>query len=125
MSYVLRFISNSRKPESFYPPKHIHLRIVKLRQATESIIKVTQRVHLDDEIQRVVSNQSCKRIGNLRPVLENGLIRVGGRLDRSKLLFAAKHQLFLPDKDPVTRQMINALQIKHLHVGQNGLVSDI
>ncbi|XP_062537817.1 uncharacterized protein LOC134206142 [Armigeres subalbatus] len=125
MGYVLRFISNCRGIRTSNPVKQIHLTIVELRQASEAIVKVIQRLHFGDEIQRVVSKQTCKRLGNLSPVYDNGLLRVGGRLDRSKLPFASKHQLIIPDKDPVIKKMISALHVEHLHVGQTGLISVI
>ncbi|XP_065078529.1 uncharacterized protein LOC135701618 [Ochlerotatus camptorhynchus] len=125
MGYVLRFVSNCRRPRSPDRVKQAHLTVEELRQASEAIVKVIQQVHLGDKIQRLVSNQPCKRLGNLRPVYENGLLRVGGRLDRSKLPFAAKHQLILPDKDPVTRKLISALHLEHLHIGQAGLINII
>ncbi|XP_065088024.1 uncharacterized protein LOC135709559 [Ochlerotatus camptorhynchus] len=125
MGYVLRFVSNCRRPRSPDRVKQAHLTVEELRQASEAIVKVIQQVHLGDEIQRLVSNQPCKRLGNLRPVYKNGLLRVGGRLDRSKLPFAAKHQLILPDKDPVTRKLISALHLEHLHIGQAGFINII
>ncbi|XP_055527696.1 uncharacterized protein LOC129720267 [Wyeomyia smithii] len=124
MCYVLRFIRNCKRPKS-NRVKQVHLSIEELRQASEAIVKAIQQAHLGDEIKRVISNQTCKRLGNLRPVYENGLLRVGGRLDRSVLPFAAKHQLILPDKDPVTKKLIRTLHMEHLHVGQAGLISII
>ncbi|XP_062557867.1 uncharacterized protein LOC134222720 [Armigeres subalbatus] len=125
MGYVLRFISNCRGIRTSNSVKQIPLTIVELRQASEAIVKVIQRLHFGDEIQRVVSKQTCKRLGNLSPVYDNGLLRVGGRLDRSKLPFASKHQLIIPDNDPVIKKMISALHVEHLHVGQTGLISVI
>ncbi|XP_062537731.1 uncharacterized protein LOC134206068 [Armigeres subalbatus] len=86
-------------------------------------MKVIQRVHLADEIERVISNQPCKRVANLRPFYEDGLLRVGGRLYRSNLPFASKHQIILPDKDELTKKLIRSMHVELLHIGQAGLIS--
>lgn len=125
MGYVLRFINNSRKAQSTDREQGTHLTIQELRQSSEAIIKVLQQVYFGDEIQRVICKQPCKRLGNLHPIYEDGLLRVGGRLDRSKLPFAAKHQIILPDKDAVTKKMITTMHEEHLHIGQAGLISAI
>lgn len=125
MGYVLRFISRCCKSRSTDLGQGTNLSVQELRRSTEAVIKVIQQKHFGDEIQRVISNQPCKRLGNLNPVYENGLLRVGGRLDHSKLPYAAKHQIILPDKDPLTRKLIITLHEEHLHIGQAGLISAI
>lgn len=125
MGYVLRFAANCKKKSAEERLLLPYLTIEELRRSTNAIIKVIQHVHLADEIDRVISNQPCKRIANLRPFYEDGLLRVGGRLSRSKLPFASKHQIILPEKDPVTKKLIRAMHIELLHVGQAGLISAI
>ncbi|XP_062715518.1 uncharacterized protein LOC134291591 [Aedes albopictus] len=123
IGYVLRFAANSKKKSAEERVRLPYLTIDELRRSTNAIIKAIQHIHLGDEIDRVISNQPCKRIANLRPFYEDGLLRVGGRLTRSKLPFASKHQIILPDKDPVTKKLIRAMHIELLHVGQAGLIS--
>ena len=62
----------------------------------------------DDQRRRPVSDSSIRR---LCPQLDSrGLIRVGGRLQRSELPYEARHPLLLPKNDPVTK-----LIIRHYH----------
>lgn len=62
-------------------------------------------------------------ISSLNPFLdENGLIRVGGRLQRSSLQFNQKHQLLLPQKHHITQLVIKQLHHKHLHLGPRSLL---
>ncbi|XP_055522882.1 uncharacterized protein LOC129717063 [Wyeomyia smithii] len=123
MSYVLRFIANCRIKVPTSREKNLHQTISELRSATEAIIRVVQQVHLADEIHRVINNEPCKKLANLRPVFTNGLLRVGGRLDRSHLPFESRHPIILPDKDPVVRLLIWQMHIEQLHVGQSGLMN--
>ncbi|XP_062541814.1 uncharacterized protein LOC134209800 [Armigeres subalbatus] len=122
MGYVLRFVSNCRKHPSRREANK-YLTVDELRRSTDVIIHVIQHVHLADEIKRVVSNEPCKKLANLRPVYSNGLLRVGGRLDRSLLPFENRHPIILPDKDPVIRLLIRQMHVEQLHVGQTGLMN--
>ncbi|XP_062538341.1 uncharacterized protein LOC134206628 [Armigeres subalbatus] len=89
------------------------LTVPEIRSSTETILKVIQHIHLGDEIQRVVRNESCKRIGNLRPIF----------LDRSILPFESRHPIILPDKDLIVWIMILEMHIELLHIGQTGLIN--
>ncbi|XP_055522879.1 uncharacterized protein LOC129717060 [Wyeomyia smithii] len=93
------------------------------RYSSFPIIRVVQQVHLADEIHRVINNEPCKKLANLRPVFTNGLLRVGGRLDRSHLPFESRHPIILADKDPVVRLLIWQMHIEQLHIGQSGLMN--
>ncbi|XP_058828387.1 uncharacterized protein LOC131688231 [Topomyia yanbarensis] len=122
ISYILRFVDNCRK-KSVERETRRNLTVRELRKSKEAIIKVIQIVHLGDEIQRVIHKLPCKRIGNLRPIFQGGLLRVGGRLDRSQLPFESRHPIILPDKDPLVRMMIREMHVELLHIGQSGLMN--
>ncbi|XP_049279325.1 uncharacterized protein LOC125761836 [Anopheles funestus] len=122
MGYVLRFIENCRKPAPLRELRR-HLTVKELRLSTEAVIRVIQHVHLADEIRRVMENQPCKKLANLRPIYVDGLLRVGGRLDKSLLPFENRHPIILPNKDPVVRLLIRQMHAEHLHIGQTGLLN--
>ncbi|XP_053697048.1 uncharacterized protein LOC128744228 [Sabethes cyaneus] len=123
VGYIRRFANNCRKQNPTDRELRPHLTVHELRRATESIIHVIQHAHFADEIKRVLDNEPCKRLGNLRPIYTNGLLRVGGRLDRSQLPFESRHQIILPDKDPVIHRFIQQMHVELLHVGQTGLLN--
>ncbi|XP_062713737.1 uncharacterized protein LOC115269020 [Aedes albopictus] len=122
MGYVLRFIRNCQRPRIQRETSR-HLTVSELRRSTEAIIHVVQLVHLVDEIQRVSTNEPCKRLANLRPIYSDGLLRVGGRLDRSQLPFESRHPIILPDSDPVIRLLVRQMHVELLHIGQTGLMN--
>ncbi|XP_053691588.1 uncharacterized protein LOC128740103 [Sabethes cyaneus] len=109
VGYIRRFANNCRKQNPTDRELRPHLTVHELRRATETIIHVIQHAHFADEIKRVLDNEPCKRLGNLRPIYTNDLLHVGGRLDRSQLPFESRHQIILPDKDPVIHRFIQQM----------------
>ncbi|XP_065086542.1 uncharacterized protein LOC135708380 [Ochlerotatus camptorhynchus] len=57
-----------------------------------------------------------------RPLLEDGVLRVGGRIQNSRVPLSTKHQYILPNH-PLTDLLIRAYHEEHLHVGPSGLLS--
>ncbi|XP_055542991.1 uncharacterized protein LOC129728568 [Wyeomyia smithii] len=114
VGYILRFAKNCEKKRA-ERELGTHLTVSELRQSTETIAYVVQQFHFADEIKRVVTNQPCRKLGNLRPVYVNKLLRVGGRLDRSQQPFENRHPIILPDKDPVVRLLVQQMHIELLH----------
>ena len=52
----------------------------------------------------------------LRPLLTEGIVRVGGHLDKAPIPFEARHQVVLSPKHPLSRLLVQDLQKKHFHV---------
>lgn len=122
IALVLRFIHNCKKKDPANRVTNPIPTVPELRNSLEVILKVTQRKEFGDEIARVESGVTCRNISSLGPILVNGMLRVGGRLEHSQLPFGAKHQIILPDKSPITRLLIRALHEEHLHIGPTGLI---
>ncbi|XP_074033910.1 uncharacterized protein [Leptinotarsa decemlineata] len=82
------------------------------------LIKLVQIKHFDFEIQMLKSNRSgSSRLIKLHPFLQDGLLRVGGRLANSNLNFCQKHPLILPAKDILTEKLIDFHHKINLHTG--------
>ncbi|XP_062704207.1 uncharacterized protein LOC134286589 [Aedes albopictus] len=121
IAYVLMFINNCRKigeRSTATTPT-----ISELKEANKRIIQAIQRSELQDEIDRLQAGEPCKRIGNLNPFLDDGLLRVGGRIRHSKLAYEVKHQWIVPDKHPVTRRLIAAVHRENLHAGPSSVIT--
>ena len=52
----------------------------------------------------------------LRPLLTEGIVRVGGHLDKAPIPVEARHQVVLSPKHPLSRFLVQDLQRKHFHV---------
>ncbi|XP_058816777.1 uncharacterized protein LOC131680072 [Topomyia yanbarensis] len=102
-----------------------------IEEKQEALIKLVRRVqeeHFPAEFaalqkQKPVSRSS--RLRFLKPRLVDGLIRVGGRLQHSKIAIDAKHPLVLPGKDHLTKLIARAKHFKTLHGGPQLLLSTI
>ena len=67
--------------------------------------------------------KKCSKIYKLDPRMEDGLLRVGGRLSRSSLPQEAKHPVILPKDSHVTRLILRELHEMSGHSGRNHVMS--
>lgn len=68
---------------------------------------------------------SRSKIKNLCPFLENGLIRVGGRLEKSNMSILQKHPIVLPFNHSVTRSIFKDRHFKLAHCGPQSLLAEV
>ncbi|XP_062703578.1 uncharacterized protein LOC134286032 [Aedes albopictus] len=122
IAYVLRFANNCRVRHADRVLSK-HLTVPELRKSMMTIIGVVQRLELSDEINLISSGKHSRRLGPLDPILVDGLLRVGGRLENSHLPYEARHQVLLPNKSPVCELLIRDMHLENLHLGPSGLMS--
>ena len=81
------------------------LSVLDLDKADKMIVKAVQR-------QSFSSDESLLkgRLTRLKPFDDDEILRVGGRLKHSNLLYSAKHPMIMPGKHPVSE-----LIIRHYH----------
>jgi len=86
-------------------------------------VKIVQQISYPQEIkdlkkqQRIAATSSLK---TLHPFLDQeGLLRVGGRLQQSALPYEAIHQLILPVNHYFTKLVVAAEHIRLHHAGLN------
>jgi len=94
--------------------------VEEINRAEMRTLKIIQTTHFSIEIDGLegkgLTNKS--KIIGLNPFLdENGLIRVGGRLHRSKLTFSQKHPILLPNRHHLTDIIIRETHEKYFHAG--------
>ena len=92
--------------------------VEEMKTAELEILKCVQQHHFPEEFHSLtqsasngmphVKKNSCLR--RLDPILINGLLRVGGRLDLASEPFDSKHQITLPKNDHVS-----ILLVEHYH----------
>lgn len=91
-----------------------------LSEAETSILRFTQQETFHDEI-AVLSSGKCEVkesiLYKLDPILEDGLLRVGGRLSKAAMPEETKHPVILSKN-----QHVSSLLLKHIHkqVGHGG-----
>ena len=102
----------------------VPISVDEMRNSEMEIVKNVQRKHFHDELSRLVSisGESKKfltvkkssQLYRLDPIMEDDIIRVGGRLLNSPLSEESKHPIILPKESPVL-QLI-ALHFHHIFV---------
>lgn len=97
-----------------------------LIEAHMTIIKIVQEV-FDSEIRELVDHRqinSTSKLLALHPFLDNdGVLRIGGRLEAAPLSFNQKHPVILPAKHFITTLIIRHAHEKNHHAGTNALLA--
>ena len=125
LAYCLRFVHHKhriRDPLLTHPPA---LSSEELKKAHLKIMQHLQRKAWPDEFQRLSSKQPVllsSPTAKLNPYLDSsGVIRVGGRLSKSKTLPAeVQHPILLP-KTPLVKSFLLDFHHKHHHPGPSAM----
>ena len=125
LAYCLRFVHHKhriRDPLLTHPPA---LSSEELKKAHLKIVQHLQRKAWPDEFQRLSSKQPVllsSPTAKLNPYLDSsGVIRVGGRLSKSKTLPAGvQHPILLP-KTPLVKSFLLDFHHKHHHPGPSAM----
>lgn len=95
------------------------------KEAELTIIGIVQRATLSEEIQRLrckkdlTSKDKTSRLYRLNPFLDSqGILRVGGRLDRAALHPSIKHPVILPRDSHVSKLLIQHYHQRVQHQGR-------
>lgn len=125
IAYCNRFIDYSRKQER----KEENLTTRELEKAMKQILLMVQKETFAlefEELQRnkLVSKKSC--LLQLNPFIgEDGLIRVGGRLQKSDITNDHKHPVVLPSNHFITKLIFREKHLELLHCGPEQLLATI
>ena len=84
------------------------------------VLKMLQSHHFAKEIDELRASSVCSgKLSSLNPFLdEQGVLRVGGRLSRSKLDFCERCPVILPSDSFVTRLIIQMCHSRVAHQGR-------
>ena len=82
-------------------------------------------LHTDERTKNPNKWKPKGSLGKLCPIMEDGVLRVGGRLDRADISHEAKHPLILPNKHHVTDLIIQECHASEGHSGQDHVLSNL
>ncbi|GBN56105.1 hypothetical protein AVEN_110858-1 [Araneus ventricosus] len=126
LSFLFRFISNCRNPES---KRKGPLTSEELSEAEHYLIKQCQFEVFSAEVTAMMSGDNISnksKILNLSPFLDNkGVMRVGGRLENSQLPYSGKHPIILPSKGKLTEMIVRYYHEKYFHLGPQHLLFQV
>ena len=101
-------------------PTNDPLSVQELREATDDIVKFVQRKMFLKDINSIQKNPKKRTKGDLcklNPVMMNGVVRVGGRLQNARIPESQKHPIILPGQHHVTDLI---LRHHHAALGHSG-----
>jgi len=118
-SKLLRIVAYCRRllPTNAYTGP---LGVKEIDEAEKRVLKIVQAARFPNEIKSLLGKGSAikSKIVNLRPFLDDqGLIHVGGGLQRADVTFSRKHSILLPNRHSLTDRIIRETYEKHHHVG--------
>ncbi|XP_046557263.1 uncharacterized protein LOC124266512 [Haliotis rubra] len=104
--------------------------VEKLECAENIIMKFVQSKSFDKEIHVLTAVERGRvpkhsSVYKLDPFINNGILKVGGRLSKSQIPDEMKHQILLPSKHHVTSLIIQDIHKKLGHVGRNHVLSKL
>lgn len=105
-----------------------YLTFGQLMTAEAEIIRYSQDRCFPEEIGALCSNKSVKKssqLYRLDPMLQDGILRVGGRLDRSAMPVDTKHPVILSKHSKVAILILNEIHKKIGHCGRNYTLSEL
>ncbi|XP_018400775.1 PREDICTED: uncharacterized protein LOC108778168 [Cyphomyrmex costatus] len=112
VAYCLRFL---RRPAGITTHFVSH---EETAAALQLMCKVVQQLSFPEEYKALSSNKSLSTssgILTLNPFLDDGLIKVGGRLRHSNLTQDARHPVLLPKNHELSRRIITQAHVKPVH----------
>ncbi|KAI5755226.1 hypothetical protein M8J77_015196 [Diaphorina citri] len=108
--YVLRFIK--------LLPTGAVITHSDLKKAEHFILKIIQQFHFSHVFSSIHKGELAPpNLRKLNPFIQDGLIRVGGRLVHSNLEYEQKHPILLPQKEHVTTLLVEHYHKHNLHTG--------
>ncbi|CDW61048.1 hypothetical protein TTRE_0000946801 [Trichuris trichiura] len=117
MMYIDMFIRRCRKEAGieFYPTASSR------SWGSKQCVRAVQESCFSEEQHRLQSGDgvlTSSRLFRLKPFVDSeGLIRVGGRLERANLTFDARHPPILPSRHALATLFIRGTHEHHLHAG--------
>ncbi|KAK0142198.1 hypothetical protein N1851_020135 [Merluccius polli] len=108
--------------------KQTYLTLDDLRQAERDIIRHCQQRKFQEEISALQRKELVKkssRICRLNPQLQEGILRVAGRLSRASMPAEAKHPMLLPKDHRVADLILQDAHERLGHSGRNHVLSHV
>ncbi|XP_063911125.1 uncharacterized protein LOC135128161 [Zophobas morio] len=126
VAYCYRFINKLQKKQCNYSGE---LSVEELDAAHINTIKLVQKDQFSSEIKELQSNGFINNNSHLKSLNifmdDNGILRVGGRLQNAKINYDMKHQILLPKNHYVTKIIIRDAHTDTLHAGTQATLAAV
>lgn len=120
MSYCKRMINAKyKKEERVKFSKHVSTK--ELDETLKIFVKQTQLFYFKEEIAQLKSQKSVSKRSPLHTLNsfldQEGILRVGGRINQASLAFDKKHPMIIPSSSHLTRLIVSDAHQRTLHGG--------
>lgn len=108
--------------------KGTHLTCEGLTEAEREIVKYSQKQSFKEDLNMLKEHQRVKKSSSLyklNPVLQNGVIRVGGRMSRAAMPEDSKQQAILSKDSHITRLVLKHIHDVTAHAGRNHMLAQL
>ena len=127
IAYCKRFINNCRLPKT--NRQTTTLSTQDLVQARTCCVKMVQHISYAQEMKDLMEHQELAATSSLKTlhpfIDQEGLLRVGGRLQLSTLPYQAMHQMILPPNHHFTKLVVSAEHARLHHAGPQLLTASL
>jgi hypothetical protein len=106
-------------------PKDSYISTQDLQEAETVIFKFIQKQSFASEIDELKKGHTVNRNSNIRklgPMLDNGLLHVGGRLHRASMPLETKHPIILPKNQHASNLILRYIDYERKHSGRNHIL---
>ncbi|XP_039289297.1 uncharacterized protein LOC120352500 [Nilaparvata lugens] len=125
-AYVLRYLHNLQHPDD---RKNEFLSVDEINNAEICLIKAVQADAFSSDLKELNSNSELSPNSTLHPftpfIDNQGVLRVGGRLELTNLPYDTKHQIILPNKHKFTYALIVAYHRRSRHAGVQSTMASL
>ncbi|XP_060665802.1 uncharacterized protein LOC132798099 [Drosophila nasuta] len=100
-----------------------------IMEARKIVLRNIQNIDFKDDIKHLKRQRETRKgssINSLSPFLDqNGILRVGGRLEAANISFGSKHPILLPYNDPVVKMILVQIHKDNMHCGPQALLTTL
>ena len=135
VAWLLRFKSYMLVVKESNPDRTMQggcLKVIDLKQAERDVVRLVQKdvyseilLHLEHSGEGGITHTKLGSLSKLNPILNDGLICVGGRLSYSRNLHTTKYPPILPQKHIVSDLIIRYYHVTEGHCGVAHVLSTI
>ncbi|XP_062704645.1 uncharacterized protein LOC134286948 [Aedes albopictus] len=127
VAYLLRFCHNckQRNPSN---RRTGFLKTTEYKDALMRLVRLAQQESLTDDVKAVAATGEVKpnsKLKSLAPILEDGILKVGGRLRNAPVTETRKHPMILSTSHPFTKMVVTHYHQKLLHAGPQLLIAHL
>ena len=122
------FLHLLNKGETHHEKPFIMLNVQDIYEAENLILGHLQACAYPEEILCLKQDNPLKgssSLYKLNPFLEDGLLRVGGRIEHAPLPYEMKHPVLIPNNHPVASLIIEDIHCKLGHADQQHVLSEL